>query len=94
MAYKIICVDIDNNSAYKDCRCIKHIGIGVQGGGINKYTPSQIHNRISLGEKFYVETNARRTFLVRVEREGTRYVRTEPNDTESDNLLKQKSCSI
>ena len=46
------------------------------------------------GEEFFILNNEKRTYLEKKEREGTKYVRTEPNDTEDDNLLKQVSCDI
>ncbi|MCH7850774.1 MAG: DUF3892 domain-containing protein [Nanoarchaeota archaeon] len=92
MAYRIKCVDKNQNSNFKDCRCIISIGVSAKDGGTNQYTPSKIHDRINSGEKFYVLNNNQETYLIAVEREGTKYVRTEPNDTENDNLLKQSSC--
>lgn len=92
MAYRIKCVDIDKGSKHKDCRKIKFLGIPVEGGGVNRYTPAQMYDRISKEEEFYVLKNGSKVYLVKVEREGTKYVRTEPNDTENDNLLQQDSC--
>lgn len=93
MAYKIKCIGIENNCSFRDCRSIKYIGVSAEGGGVNKYSPSKMYERISNGEEFYVEgSNGSKTFLIKAEREGTKYVRTEPNDTENDNLLKLGSC--
>ena len=95
MAYKVVCVNVKNDCSFKDCRCIKDIGISAQGGGVNKYTPTRMYDRIANGEEFYVEDGkGNKTFLVKAEREGTKYVRTKPNDTESDNLLEQNSCPV
>lgn len=93
MAYKVKCVTIDETSDYDDCRCIEIIGIPREGGGTNEYSPSRIHDRIkNEGDEFFVEHEGERTYLDAVEREGTKYVRTEPNDTSEDNLLKQNPC--
>lgn len=93
MAYRVECVTIDESSDYDDCRCIESIGIPTESGGTNTYSPAQIHDRIEQdGDTFFVEENGEWTFLDAVEREGTKYVRTEPNDTEDDNLLQQPSC--
>lgn len=92
MAYEIKCVDIDEDSYCDDCRSIKHLGIERDGGGTNKYTPAQIHDKINNGEEFYIFNNNQKTNLIAVERERTKYVRTEMNDTKNDNLLKQSSC--
>lgn len=94
MAYKVKCIIKNDESDYNDCRCIKQIGIPAKGGGTNKYTPKQIHDRIKEeGDEFFVEHEGEKTYLRAVEREGTKYVRTEPNDTPEDNLLKQPECS-
>ncbi|MCF7910617.1 DUF3892 domain-containing protein [Candidatus Pacearchaeota archaeon] len=92
--YKVKCVDVKNDCSFRDCRCVKFIGIPTTDGGTNKYTPLEIYNRITKGDEFYVENNGKKTFLIKAEREGTKYVKTEQNDTENDNLLKQKSCSV
>lgn len=93
MAYPVECVTIDDSSEYDDCRCIELIGIPSKSGGTNTYTPARIHDRIEdEGHSFFVEENGNRAYLDAVEREGTKYVRTEPNDTEDDNLLQQSTC--
>lgn len=93
MAYRVKCVIVDDASAYEDCRCISKIGIPKKGGGTNLYTPARIHDRIvEEGDEFYVEHNGEQTYLQAVERQGTKYVRTEANDTKDDNLLKQPPC--
>lgn len=67
------------------------IGIPSKGGGVNTYTPEQIHDRIEEDdEEFFVEHNDSRTYLEAVN--DGKYVRTESNDTTEDNLLKQPSC--
>lgn len=92
MAYQVKCVSTDNSSPHDDCRSITTIGIPVKGGGTNRYTPEQIHGRINNGDEFYVKHNGSRTDLIAAKRGSTKYVRTEPNDTPDDNLLKQPSC--
>jgi len=92
MAYEIKCVDIDKNSDFNDCRCIKWVGVSEKEGETNKYSPAQMYDKIGKGEEFFVWNNEKRTYLEKAEREGTKYVRTEQNDTKDDNLLKQSSC--
>ena len=93
MAYRVKCVNTDNSSVYNDCRSIATIGIPRKGGGTNTYTPERIHDRIKGGEEFYVEYQGSQTYLDAVkEDDGTKYVRTEANDTTNDNLLQQPSC--
>lgn len=92
MAYRVECVNIDENSDHDDCRCIEEIGIPAKRGDVNLYTPEEIHDRIQSGDEFFVEHEGERTFLIPVDREGTKYVRTEQNDTSDDNLLQQDPC--
>lgn len=93
MAYSVECVNTDDSSHYDDCRCIETIGIPSKSGGVNKYTPERIHERIKEeDDSFFVEHQGSRTYLEPASHGSTRYVRTEPNDTKADNLLKQPSC--
>jgi hypothetical protein len=93
MAYPVECVTTDDSSSYNDCRCITTIGIPSKSGGVNTYTPERIHDRIEENdEEFFVEHQDSRAYLEPVEREGTKYVRTESTDTTQDNLLKQPTC--
>lgn len=91
MAFEVVCVNKDSSSRYNDCRCITQIGYEVL-GSVYKKTPEEVHDKIKDGKDFYVEYNGKRTDLVAAERGSTKYVRTEPNDTKNDNLLKQDSC--
>lgn len=91
--YPVECVTVDSSSEYDDCRCITTIGIPSKGGGTNTYTPARIHDRIEdEGDSFYIEHGGSETDLETAERGGTKYVRTESNDTEDDNLLEQPPC--
>ena len=93
MAYPVKCVNIDNSSSYDDCRCITTIGIPSEGGGTNTYSPERIYDRIKHeDDEFYVEHDGDRAYLDAVSNGSTKYVRTEPNDTTEDNLLKQPNC--
>lgn len=94
MAYRVECVTTDDSSDYDDCRCITEIGIPSKSGGVNTYSPARIHDRIvEDNEEFFVKHGGEKTYLDPAEREGTKYVRTEPNDTPDDNLLKQDDCA-
>lgn len=93
MAYRVQCVTTDGSSAYNDCRSITTIGIPSKSGGVNTYSPEQIHDRIEDdGDVFFVEHEGMSTHLEAVNDGDTRYVRTESNDTTEDNLLQQPSC--
>lgn len=91
MAFEVICATTDESSEYDDCRCITEIGYEV-GDLTRKQTPARIHDKIKGGTDFYVEYRSSKTYLVPVENDGTKYVRTEPNDTKQDNLLKIGDC--
>ncbi|WP_152424891.1 DUF3892 domain-containing protein [Natronococcus jeotgali] len=91
MAFEVTCVTTDSSSTYNDCRCIETIGYDVSGSTFTK-TPAQMYEKIKGGTDFYVEHYGSKTNLEAVKRGSTKYVRTESNDTSSDNLLEQPSC--
>lgn len=92
MAREVTCVTTDSRSDHNDCRCIETIGYEVAGDRKTK-TPREMHFMLKVGDTdFYVEGGGSRAYLEPVERDGTKYVRTEANDTEDDNLLEQPSC--
>ncbi|WP_423745121.1 DUF3892 domain-containing protein [Haladaptatus sp. SPP-AMP-3] len=91
MAREVTCVTKDTGSSYDDCRCIKRIGYKI-GSSSYSGTPSKIHDDINNGKSYYVTNNGTRTDLIAAKHGLTKYVRTEPNDTPNDNLLKQPSC--
>lgn len=88
MAEQVICIIQGDRHRYSDCRCITTIKTDVA-----TYTRLQAHEKV---EKFpnsiFVQAEASRAYLITAEREGLKYVRTEPNDTTADNLLKVKDC--
>lgn len=91
MALEVTCVTTDRGSDYDDCRCIETIGYEVLGSTTQK-TPAEMHDKINSGTDFYVKENGSKAYLEAAERNGTKYVRTESNDTRRDNLLQQPSC--
>ncbi|WP_135825329.1 DUF3892 domain-containing protein [Halorussus ruber] len=94
MGFEVVCVDIDRSSPYAgngDCRCIERIGYKV-GDTTSHGSPEQIYEKIEERDRtFYVEYLGDQTDLIAEERGGTKYVRTEPNYTDDDNLLHQSS---
>lgn len=80
---------IIRNNKYQDCRCIEKLGFGH--AKLQK-TREEVWRDVKNGEKYFVQKDGSRSSLIAVEREGTKYVRTEPNDTRDDNLLKLPSC--
>lgn len=91
--YEVICVTVDEDSEYDDCRCIDWIGFPAEGGGTATRTSAQVHDMIEEdGDTVVVEHQGTETTVIAVTRGSTKYVRTEPTDTEDDNLLKQPIC--
>ena len=91
--YEVKCVDIDYGSRFDDCRCIERIGFPAQEGTRVTRTPSQVYDMVANeGHTVVVVYHGSRTEVVGATHGTTRYVRTEPNDTEEDTLLKQPSC--
>lgn len=91
--YKVECVDQDPSSSYDDCRCIERIGFPSTSGGTVYQTPEEVYDIIEVdGDNVVVEHRGSRTQVEGVKRGSTKYVRSEPNDTKNDNLLKQTSC--
>lgn len=92
MSYQVKCIELEEKSEYSDCRKIKLIGISAKHNTINKYTPARMYERIKNGKTFFVLFKEKKTYLEKAERDGTKYVRTESNDTNKDNLLKLDFC--
>lgn len=91
--YEIICVDVDQNSEYDDCRCIERIGFPAESEGIATRTPAEVYDMIEEdGHTIFVEHEGSETEVIADTHGDTKYVRSSPNDTEDDNLLEQPSC--
>lgn len=91
--YQVICVSIDQGSQYDDCRCIEQIGFPAESGGTATRTPEQVYDMIeNQGDSAFIEHGGSETDLEGATHGSTKYVRTEQNDTEEDNLLEQQSC--
>lgn len=91
--YKVQCVTIDYGSPYDDCRCIEAVGFPAESGGFARLTPEQVYDLVEHeGETVVVEYKGTQRELEGAT-DGTRkYVRTEPEDTSEDTLLKKPSC--
>jgi hypothetical protein len=88
MAEKVTCIVRGDKDKYSDCRCITQIR--TDGG---TYTRLEAHNKVKASPgSIYVDAGFSRANLIPAERDGTKYVRTAPNDTTADNLLKVKDC--
>lgn len=91
MALPVKCVTVGQNPT--DCKDIKTIGFPAEGGGTATRTPAQVYDMIEeKGYSVYVEHSGTKTDVQAVKDGTTKYVRSEPNDTKDDNLLKQSSC--
>jgi acetylornithine deacetylase/succinyl-diaminopimelate desuccinylase-like protein len=88
MAEKVTCIVRGDKGKHSDCRCITQIR--TDGG---TYTRLEAHNKVKATPgSIYVESGASKANLIPAEREGLKYVRTAPDDTTQDNLLKVKEC--
>lgn len=88
MAEKVTCIVRGEKDKYSDCRCITEIRTDA-----GRYTRLEAHNKVKNSPgSIYVEVPGSKANLVPAEREGLKYVRTAPNDTKEDNLLKVKDC--
>jgi hypothetical protein len=88
MAEKVTCIIRGDKDKYSDCRCITEIRTDA-----GKYTRTEAHDKVKRSPgSIYVEQGGSRANLVDAVREGLKYVRTAPNDTTTDNLLKVRDC--
>lgn len=91
--YEVNCVTIDYGSRFDDCRAIETVGFEAVGGGITQKTPAEVHDLIATeGDTVHVVYHGERSDLRPVDDESGRYVRSVPEDTADDPLLKQPSC--
>lgn len=88
MAEKVTCIIRGDKEKYSDCRCITEIRTDA-----GKYTRAEAHDKVKrFPGSIYVEQGGSKTNVVPAERDGLKYVRTAPNDTTADNLLKVRDC--
>lgn len=88
MAERVTCIVRGDRSIYSDCRCITAIQTAEA-----RYTRLEAHNKVKASPGFlHVQAAASRADAILAERDGLKYVRTEPNDTTADNLLTVRDC--
>jgi len=88
MVEKVTCVVKGEASKYSDCRCITQIRTDAR-----TYTRLEAYERVKASPgSIYVEGGGARANVIPAEREGLKYVRTQPDDTTADNLLKAPIC--
>jgi hypothetical protein len=86
-------VSLDYDSRYDDCRAIETIGFESVDGGFTRRTPAEVHRLVADADhSAYVVYRDERSTLRPVTDGDHAYVRTEPEDTPEDPLLKQPSC--
>jgi len=91
--YEVKCVEIDYGSQFDDCRCIEQIGFPAEDGVTATRTPAQVYEMVEEeGNTVIVGYRGSQLEVVGAIDGATKYVRTEPDDTEEDILLKQPSC--
>ncbi len=88
MAEKVTCIVRGERHRYSDCRCITEIRTDAA-----RYTRLEAYNRVKNSPgSIYVESSGAKANVIPAEREGVKYVKTAPDDTTADNLLKVKEC--
>jgi lipoprotein-anchoring transpeptidase ErfK/SrfK len=91
--YEVKCVTIDYGSQFDDCRCIEEIGFPAKDGVTATRTPAQVYELVEEeGHTVIVGYRGSEVEVVGATHGSTKYVRTEPTDTDEDRLLKQPSC--
>lgn len=88
MAERVTCIVKGERHRYSDCRCITEIRTDAA-----RYTRLEAHNKVkSSPGSIYVESGGSTANVIAAEREGLKYVRTAPDDTTADNLLRAREC--
>lgn len=90
MAEKVICI-VTRERWHPDCRRVTEIRTDAG----RQYTRAEAHDQVALSPgSIYVEGGGVRADLLPAQREGVKYVRTRPDDTLADNLLKVPELAI
>jgi hypothetical protein len=90
MAEKVTCVVKGEKYLHFDCCSITQIQVD----GRHIYTREQAHDKVTAAPgSVVVEAGGRTVDLLPAQRGETKYVRTRPDDTTEDNLLKVRECN-
>jgi len=95
MAIRITCIKKANGDHETPCEAITTLGwINDQTGNIGRSSRREMYNWIKNEAGYaYVQIDEQKIRLITAESsKGTPYVKTSPNDTEDDNLLKLSEC--
>ena len=89
MPEKVTCIVKGEAHLHSDCRSITKI----RTDSFHEYTRKQAHDKVKAAPgSIVVEGGGETAPLIPAERNGKEYVRTRPDDTTADNLLKVKEC--
>jgi hypothetical protein len=85
----VTCIVKGESTKYSDCRCITKI----QTDGWRSYTREEVNDKVKASPgSIVVEGGGATANVIAAVREGLKCVRTAPDDTTADNLLKVKEC--
>jgi hypothetical protein len=89
MPEKVTCIVKGEEYLHFDCCCITQLQVD----GWRIYTREQAHDMVAAAPgSIVVEADGRTIDLIPAKRGETKYVRTRPDDSTEDNLLKVKEC--
>jgi hypothetical protein len=89
MPEKVTCTVKGEAHLHSDCRSITKLTTD----NWKVYTREEAHEKVKASPgSIVVEGGGATAPLIPAEREGTKYVRTRPDDTTADNLLQVKPC--
>jgi Protein of unknown function (DUF3892) len=89
MAEKVTCIVRGEAHLHSDCRSVTKI----TADNWRTYTRQEAYEKVkSSPGSIIVEGGGKTAPLIPAEREGTKYVRTRPDDTAADNLLQVREC--
>ncbi len=90
MAEKVTCIVKGEEFLHFDCCSITQLQVD----GRRLYTREQAHDQVTAAPgSIVVEAGGRTIDLIPAQRGETKYVRTRPDDTTEDDLLKVKECN-
>lgn len=87
MNYNVTC--INEHSTHER---ITHLGCVSDTGFKQRFTEDEAIKRIKAGDTFHVKKDGHNVKVVIAEREGTEYLKTEPDAFRPDNLLALPRC--
>lgn len=90
MPEKVTCIVKGEEYLHSDCCCITQLQVD----GRCFYTREEAHDRVTIAPgSIVVGAGGRTADLIPARRGETKYVRTRPDDSTEDNLLKVPECN-